>query len=577
MVEKMQITSDVRQKLNKIRNGDTFESPYVFITELLQNSYRAGAKTVNITVGNNTFVAIDDGCGCRTPKPVLTLDYSEWTSTDEGFGIGFWSVLAIPGLTEVVVDSKTWQATVDVNSIFVSGIPEAIIEKKDVPTQGFAVGLDSEFFGQNADAIYREIRKVGELQPFDIYVNGVRVPKRDIKSEVTGDFVRDYTTGRFVARLAVAENTWETPELYYERRRVCSLHDISGVSGIVEMSPKAITLREPDRKTFTHNDKYDRFLNTLTKSVQDLYIGFIQNADPEKIDRFASVIDKILSVDQYEKYVTLGDEEIEDEIAEIHDEYENAPVVVSGAQAMAMAAEQIAVSPEMYARPNATVVSNPLKVLNSGNRASGTLVKDVAKGKKRVWVKASELDTLSELKAKAEYYGLKVFVANNILQEKIFKKHAVPHLSELENGVQKTNIISNCCIKTQKEASFMRMMERICAYYTGVVPGTIQIADLKLVVETRLDGKLFDKETKKVGGLCYDRKVYLDRKTLGLNRFHLYGSGVGQHELKALMANLTTIAHELAHRLYGTTDNTVIHYKAEEQIRKEIVELFINL
>jgi hypothetical protein len=571
-METMQITSDVRQKLNKIRSGDVFDSPLVFVTEMLQNSYRAGAKTVNINIGNNTFVIVDDGCGCRNPKPVLTLDYSEWTSTDEGFGIGFWSILAIPELTEVIVSSKNWSAQIDVEKMFTSGIPEATVTQNEKNVGGFAVGLESRFFGENAYAIREEIRTVGELQPFDIYVNGVPVAKKNLLNDVSGAWTKTFVNARFAAKLAVAPKTWESPELYYERRYVTSLPDIHGVTGIIELNQKVLKLKEPDRKSVIKDDRYLRFKSTMRRCVEELYLDFLQGATPEKIDEYAQSIDSVLTVDQYERFVTIEaepkTEEKTVEMVDSDESYDDEEV------------ETNPITREMFAQASASITSNVVipKVKEHAQK-NATLAKDAIKAqKKRVWVKASELDDMSELKSKAEYYGITVFVANNILQEKVYKKHGVPHLSELKNGVTKTNIIANGYVKTAKEEAFLRLMTPIVKHYKLSL-NAITIADLKMVVETRLDGKLVDKETVKVGGICYDKQVTLDRKTLGLKRFHLYnrGNGVGQHELKAIMANLTLIAHELAHLLYGTTDNTAMQWKAEEQIRKEIVGIFLNL
>ena len=43
------------------------------------------------------------------------------------------------------------------------------------------------------------------------------------------------------------------------------------------------------------------------------------------------------------------------------------------------------------------------------------------------------------------------------------------------------------------------------------------------------------------------------------------------------MANLDTIAHELAHLIYDTEDNTVDHYKMQTRIQNEIVNLYLTL
>jgi hypothetical protein len=571
---KVAITSDARQKLNKIRDGDVFDSPLVFVTELLQNSYRAGAKTVYFEIKEGGFLIADDGCGCKTPRPVLTLDYSEWNSTDEGFGIGLWSFLAVPGLTRAVISSGAWEAVVDVDNIFATGSPEA--EVSTIPSmRGFKVVLLSPFFsrdGGNIEKIWSEIKRVGELQPFDIFVNGEKVSKKNILADVRGEWVKEYNNSRFSARFAITEKSWETPVLYYERRKVCSFPEIWNTTGIIEMNGKALNLKAPDRTSVVRNEKFERFAKNVKSCVEDLYMDFLKNATDNKlVDRYAKSIDSVLSVDQFEKFITVDGVNM----VEHNTTSETAPAMAS---ASISAVVPVGVNPEDYEVEDESITSPIVgRAVFSTQKPRGVLLKDVIKkNKKVVWMRAEELESSAELKAKAEYYRIVVHVANNILQERVYQKHNVPHISELENGVEKTITINNRYLKTEKEISFMRILNRISAYY-NLDHKTFQIGDLKLVVTTKLGGMVIDKETLRVGGVAYENHIVLDRKHLGLKRFHLYGEGIGQHELKALLANITTIAHELAHRLYGTTDNTVMHYKSEEQIRDEIAKIFINL
>jgi hypothetical protein len=204
-------------------------------------------------------------------------------------------------------------------------------------------------------------------------------------------------------------------------------------------------------------------------------------------------------------------------------------------------------------------------------------VKSVArKSGKKVWIKSNELNDLSDLKARAEYYGIKVLIAKNVLHENIYRNYDVPYITELRDGVVKRNIKKNVELKTKKEDAFIGLLQPICVYF-NLPRTTFLIGNLKLIVETRLDGKTIDREQRPVAAVTDDGHIIFDRKTLGLKRFHLYGSGVGQHELKALMANLDTIAHELAHLLYDTEDNTVDHYTRQNRIQNEIVNLYLTL
>jgi hypothetical protein len=580
-MSKMQITSDARQKLRKIQNGDVFDSPTVFVTELMQNSYRARAKNVYFYIDADGIGVVDDGVGARSPKNILTLDYSEWESTDEGFGIGFWSVLAIPMLQVVQVRSKQWTATIDVPALFETGVPEAEVEHGD-SIEGFYVTLISPWFRENTYTVKDAIRRVGETQPYNVYLNGELLPKRDIQGDVDSEFRRVFTNPRMSATIGVTKSGWEAPMLYYERREVGYISDsrLSGITGIIEMTPKSLNLKEPDRTSVVKNDKLERFVRDIVNEARQMYLGFLEHADDEKITRYADVINKVVPVDMYEKVLLAGnekislamttdDDEAEDETYPAHVTAMSTPVEIAQyEQANADVAARVLTAPTHVG----TVTHTPHSVAP----ARVTLKDKIRAAKKKVWIRANELDKLAELKAKAEYYGITVFVAKNILHEQVFQKNSVSHITALEDGIVKRNIKTDVTLKTDKEINFIRILQPIARMY-NLPENTFMIGNLHLIIETNLDGKTIDREKKGVAGVRDGDHIVLDRKTLGLKRFHLYGSGFGQHELKALMANLPTIAHELAHLLYNTTDNTVNHYQKQDQIYDEIVKMYLTI
>lgn len=585
MTTKMQITSDARQKLRKIQNGDVFDSPIVWVTELMQNSYRAKAKNVKFFVKDNMVTVIDDGVGAKSPKSILTLDYSDWESTDEGFGIGFWSVLAIPELSRVIVVSKDWIANINVSSLFTNGYPEADVDTNTTMVSGFGVRLFSPWFRENQNLIINEIRRVGETQPYNVYINDTLVPKRDITEGVTSEYTRRIENNKASAVIGVTTKNWNTPTLYYERREIGHLPalELNGITGIIELKPKALNLKEPDRKAVVKNKKYESFVKMIHDEAVKMYLNFLETATDEKITEYASTIDYVVPVDAYEKILTTDDETCAMTI-----ESEGNNEIETTTEIAFPTSNNIVLT--QYEQPNADVVrkiismpqiqpiqgSIPTLTHLGGDTKKKTLKEIVKATKKKVWIRASELDALAEVKAKAEYYGVKVFVAKNILHEKAFAKWGVSHISAIENGIVKRNIKTGVELKTEKETNFIRLLQPITKKY-NLPENTFLIGNLKLIVETNLDGKVIDREVKPVSGVTDGKHIILDRKSLGLKRFHLYGSGFGQHEMKALMANLPTIAHELAHLLYNTTDNTVDHYKTQEQIYDEIVKMYLTL
>jgi hypothetical protein len=571
----MDVTSDVKQKLRKMREGCVFSSPTVFVTEMLQNAYRARAKRVDITLEDDVCTISDNGSGCRDPSAILTIDYSEWDTTDEGFGIGFWSILAIPDITHCVVTSRTWRATIDVDALFTTGTPQARVER--VPSSpGFTVTIKAEYFRSNRYEILNEIYRVGELQPFDTHINGCMVPKKDLYADVCGDYVQEFSTRYFSAKLSVHHETYYQPELYYEKRKVCDIPRIYGVTGVVEMKPRALNLREPDRKGYSSDDKAVRFIERLQQCCQELYADFVKTVTDAEIDRYAPIIDRILPVEAYERYIMT------DECATIV--IPQVATTIDTSHRGAISASVTGLVEQDYNLPDYDDTSSIVgeqdiryakEMARLGSPQRRTLRESIRNVAKKTWVNASELEMYDELKARAEYYGVRVFVAKNVLQRNVFEKYDVPHISEIDNGITRHIRIRDASPRTKKEIEYLRLLIPICNFY-NLPHDTFAIGRIRCIIETRLREQLIDRTELTVRGVCKDDKIILNRRELNLKRFRLYGrgTGIGQHELKALMATLPTIAHELAHLLERTEDNTVEHFKAEGKILQELTTMY---
>ncbi|HEU0296227.1 MAG TPA: ATP-binding protein [Anaerolineales bacterium] len=105
------LNMDVSQSILK-KAPRFFGSPQSILTELFQNSFRAGAKTVTVDWNKETRVLQfkDDGCGCK-PEDLIVVGESGWEEDSfavDPAGIGAFSILRPEYCEQVTYRSCDW-------------------------------------------------------------------------------------------------------------------------------------------------------------------------------------------------------------------------------------------------------------------------------------------------------------------------------------------------------------------------------------------------------------------------------------------------------------------------------------
>lgn len=650
-MKKLVFKSNTEGKLKKLLDGSIFQSNTTFITELFQNAQRARAKNVEIRTSGNTFVFSDDGVGLKNPQGLMTFDYSEWESTDEGFGIGFWSVLAIDNLEKMIIESNKYIITCNVSKLreIVNGESKEPLESVlslltlDTPKKGFKVTLISDFFECNS--LVDIIEKNSQYLDFDVYLNGRLLDKRDLFDDVEGDFTEIYNTRLFSAKLSVTDN-YKYPSVFYENRKVCDLYGFPYVSGVIKLKSKALNLREPDRTEIIKDTKYLIFSNKLRKSIKDLYKEFLEyGIDDNLLENYEDGILEYLSINEFEKYLKIDDidiveevdeddfessvnnlslafkkdeEECEDEEECAYDDNsesnkdisenksENIEKVINNEESNINKNENssslglfnnlevqssnkndIFKNEEYINADNETerISINTLKIEKIIPKEPNKSLKAFIKSNKSVvWVEANLREYYKKNIALAEYYGIKVLVSKNLLTKTFFIENGVDYITSLDNKVRIEMNYKDMKPKTDKEVTFLKMLEPV-RIALNLPSGFFKIANISKVTTIDLNNKRKVVKEKSSGekiaiyATSTSNEIIFDRTALSLKKFNLSSSkdvSIGKNELKCLMYNMDTIAHELAHTLYGTTDNTKEHFYAQSKIQEELVKLYIK-
>lgn len=579
----MQIKSNTLGKLKKIRNGFVFDDKLVFIKELLQNCQRSKCDTVHFTITENYLTISDNGCGCKRPESVFTLDLSDWDSTKEGYGIGFWSCLSIQNLNKIYVSSCNWKAIVDVNKLFETEDLQVQLENQYLQ-KGYTVTLESSFFGLYLDEVIEYIKESSKLLEFTTYINNVEVEKTTIFDDYhPRTYYKEYENSLFKAKICISNSSFNSLTLFYDRREVKKYAAICDyIEGVIEVKLNKITLKEPDRTSYIRDEKFYKVREKLTECAKDLYLSYIKEYGIENND-FSEGIMNFLNTSDYEKYLSLDIDEmilsIQDTIEETEKDKTNKIEENIESIVESKTIERDEYVEEDNVHTNIYRVEPIIKYETS--RELPNYKNTLKQLKKMMWCKASEVEEYQKIIAEIQYCGIKVVTAKNILYENVFIKHNIPHITKINQCLKKTIIRKNVFIKNNKEELFIKLLEPIIQHYD--LPYNIfKIANLETLTIFEVDGKVLYKnkainkkgiiETYGVTDHCY---IYLDRTALNLSKFKLKEGNIGIHELKAIMNAVNTIAHELAHYLKNTTDNTTEHYNAEIKIQQEIIELYL--
>ena len=151
-----------------------FGSPQSILTELFQNSFRAGAKTVTVTWNKETRVLQfkDNGCGCK-PEDLIVVGESGW---GEGFpavdpaGIGVFSILRPEYCEQVTYRSRDWGMVLSAENLERGQVDVYHFdEQAEGMTIEIVLTLKADFVNQGAVALARG------RYPMEVY--WVQMPK----------------------------------------------------------------------------------------------------------------------------------------------------------------------------------------------------------------------------------------------------------------------------------------------------------------------------------------------------------------------------------------------------------------
>ncbi len=560
------VTSNIANRIQKIRRGAVYSEWTCFVAELIQNAQRAKAKNIQIETYSGYFRIFDDGVGCKNPEEVFTLDFSGWgEDVHSPFGEGFSSTFAIAD--EIIVRSETWEARLNVKKSIEENDFNSVEITPVAQTMGFEVIM---YFSDsyNTDKIITEVKKIGAMIKADITLNNQLITKKTISYE---PFTVRRSLRDFGEAIVAPSEDYAPIEVIYEGRPVTTLY-IDGLKGLLALRPGAVTLRAPDRREIVFDDKRTR-LNQRLRDLSEEILRILVSDYSDQIPDFKNSIKNLLPPSQYARKISYGLLPTKKEKQEVRkEEYRVADIGQELFKPKELEAENRGLVTREYDETSSNVCEDSQEEI--------TEIRKLVRQSK-VFYRLYHEEDLSDIQAEVEYYGMTVLVVDELAAEAL-KWMNVPHLEDANYEVYQNFTYSKVGPRTKKEERILKLLEPIARHY-GISPRVFDFADIKCVVETQIGDRVVNRDNFPVYGVCDKSgslgKILLSRKELRIRQLDVtYGAQLGTtKDLKILMNIVPTVAHEMCHLLYDSKDNTLEMAKKEKQMAREIFGLITRI
>ena len=301
-----------------------------------------------------------------------------------------------------------------------------------------------------------------------------------------------------------------------------------------------------------------------------MYSEFIATATDEELDTYEEAIQNYLEVEEYAKILNVSQKlfkrVLEEQLQELF------PVQD------AKVPKWVPVDRSVLTAPTHTMSKSEYARLQKAQREVGMLQKLAETEKMLVYVPSKSVEMYEKDIRRAEYLGFTIAYAKNRLYEKAFDYYGVPSIDNMQDVVEEACIVEREEPRNKKEERFLSLMKRVEEFY-GMKDGSIRLANLRKENKHKDTGETLSRSNEEVHGLCkrIEGLVYLDRRIVKFQEYRAQSPDyptVTAHDYKVLLRVTQTLAHELAHLLYGFEDSTIEHSQAMIKIGYELAELF---
>lgn len=535
-----------------------FDSPQIFITENIQNAQRSGAKRISIEfLDNRDAIFIDNGEGCDDFTRLLIHSTSGWDGTSDEHeganGEGFFANVAC--YERIRVESNGRWLEICREEILNGNLESAITEGDlIVNVKGFRLYCYGATHKIDVVDLHSHAMSAGKYVKPNVIVNGKPARKKKTIPPNNSQFAINMRHPDFTGWI-YPRNYSPGPMTYYQDREVCRHYTSTYVGGEIFIKNGALDPRSPDRKSFIDNHKLSDFRVNLRKYEHKLALKVVREGSDDDHDDFRDLI-RILPQS------TLRDSLIFREINPIKFT-EKEPDVDD---------------PDNYVPEFDSIDGSP----NAGGMdfeettAAAKIRQDLSKikelepdshrglarfdGKDVCWVSEPELELYETAVTKMRESETIVIVAANSLQVDVLEESKIPHIKSYDSSVETTVKVAD----SEMQGNDLRLISAI-KELEGVIPGIskINFAVGDIEIRRKLNGS--DIPTHITVAFYSKGSIYFQRnwdRDAEFTPHWLIGW---------FLRNTDTLAHELAHAIYGTADYTPQHYEVQIELAEKIL------
>jgi hypothetical protein len=310
----LEVKVDVAGQI-KLFKTVTFTDPYAFVDEALQNSQRAKAKTVNVTVEADRIIFEDDGIGLTDPESLFTMSKTGWdqetVEEQSPFGLGFFSCVALAN--KIRVESNEFYYVFDIEKLLTtrdasieSGKLEDVEGIDYTEVKGFRCSLFDLVDNFDKGKFIAKIKKVAEfITEFETYVNGTKVEAMDYTKTDGSTFAYVIDVPGLKGWIRPVKRYYEstTPsdlELYHQNRFVKNF-GMEGVVGRILVGRGELDFKAPDRRDIIENERVPEFEKRLKTHIKRMLQVIVAQGTDEDIEKYQEILDKYLTIDDYKE------------------------------------------------------------------------------------------------------------------------------------------------------------------------------------------------------------------------------------------------------------------------------------